>query len=393
MRVLFCSQAAHTGGGVEAWLETLSAELAACGWDVVTALAKGRFHDPARYAARHRVLNPIEIDGTRGLRELRILELLRAFERVRPDVIIPVNLADALDAAALWKSRGAKTRLAVCVHGQSADRIEQLARVAPFIDLAVSVSRRVTDQLFDLIGERERVRHIPMGVPPPLTPPLPRERIRNVAYIGRLDRGEKRVGDAVPMIRALAEHGIAFHFAGSGPDEEWLRREAPTAIFHGAVDRNELYATIYPSIDAIVIFSESETGPIVAWEAMAHGVIPVVSDYVGRAEENVIRDGETGIVFPVGDPIAGAQAIVRANVLSLHTSLPEAYTLASFGKQWCDALDLVTRLPARLGDHLPSMVSPGLLARLGLGLEATARVRRLLGRSFTHRDPGSEWPH
>ena len=50
-------------------------------------------------------------------------------------------------------------------------------------------------------------------------------------------------------------------------------------------------------MDALVVFSEAEAGPIVAWEAMIHGVVPIVSDFIGRAEENVIRD----VVFPVGD--------------------------------------------------------------------------------------------
>jgi len=79
MRVLFCSQAAHTGGGVEAWLEALTTALESRGVDVVTALAKGRFHDPRRYASRHRVANPIEVDGSLGFREIRIANLLRIF--------------------------------------------------------------------------------------------------------------------------------------------------------------------------------------------------------------------------------------------------------------------------------------------------------------------------
>jgi glycosyltransferase involved in cell wall biosynthesis len=409
MRILFCSQAAHMGGGVETWMEALTDALAGCGWDVVTALARGRFHDPERYAARHRVANPIAIDGTRGLREVRILELLRTFERVQPDVILPVHLADAITAAALWKTRGGRARLALCIHGQDDDRIDQVRALAPFVDLAVSVSRRVAERLVPIVGERARVRHIPTGVPAPLVPPVPRERIRHLAYVGRLDRDEKRVGDAIALLRALRGVDVVLHFAGEGPAEEWMREElreeieSGRAIFHGRLAREELYRTFYPRIDALVVFSRAETGQIVLWEAMTHGVVPVISDYIGRREENVVHDGVNGIVFPAGEPEAAARALRavmdsdRVTALSRNAiaQLPAAYTLAGFRDAWCDALARCTAMPLRKGSarDLPPLISPGFLAKLGLGLETTARLRILAGRRFVHHEPGSEWPH
>ena len=398
MRILFCSQAAHTGGGVETWLETLSAALAARGWDVVTGLAKGRFHDPVRYAARHRVIEPVAIDGTSGLREDRILALRRLFERVRPDVILPVNLADALYAAAYWK----RARVAVCVHGQGEDRLDQVRDCAPFIDLAASVSRRVASRLCEII-EPDRVRHIPMGADPPVRDTPPRDRLRQIAYVGRLD-SDKRVRDLIPLIRSLHDLDVKFHIVGAGPDEAHLRdalRDDRRVVFHGDVPHEELYASIYPEIDAILVFSEAETGPIVAWEAMIHGVVPVVSDYAGRSEEDVIRHGETGLVFPVGD-IARAAAHIRAAAGALRdlsqrarAHLPDAYTRAAFEQSWHEALLACLEMPPKRGTarDLPPLVSPGFIARLGFGLETTSRLRRLFGRRYEHGDPGSEWPH
>lgn len=395
MRVLFCSQAAHTGGGVEAWMEALTAALESRGVEVHTALAKGQFHDPDRYAARHRVAKPTTIDGTAGLRELRIANLMKVFEAVKPDVIIPVNLADALFAAALWKTRGATARIAVCVHGQGEDRIEQVRGAAPFVDLAVSVARRVATRLESVI-EPARVRHIPTGVPPPVEAPRTGEQLRHMAYVGRLDHRDKRVLDAIELARALAGSGITIHFAGSGPDETRLHDAIRAAVFHGELSRQELYASLYPSVDAIVVFSEAEAGPIVAWEAMIHGVVPLVSDYLGRAEENVIRDGDTGIVFPIGDMKAAAEKILplaapgalAALSERARRKLPAAYTLAQFEQSWHDALADCIRMPPRIGTRadLPPLVSPGRLAR-------APWLRHLLGLHFEHRDPGSEWPH
>ena len=395
MRVLFCSQAAHIGGGVETWMETLTAALERRGAEVFTVLARGRFHDPERYAARHRVAHPIPVDGARGFRELRIANLLRAFERTMPDIIIPVHLADALLAAALWKMRGATVRIAVCVHGQADDRIEQVRGAAAFIDLAVSVAKRQATRLASII-EPSRVRHIPTGVPPPLAPRRTRDRLRHIAYVGRLDHRDKRVLDAIELSRALAGSGITFHFAGSGPDETRLREALPGAVFHGDLPRHELYAALYPAVDALVVFSEAETGPIVAWEAMIHGVVPIVSDYAGRAEEDVIRDSDTGIVFPIGDVRAAAEKILPlaapGALASLsdrvRSKLPAAYTLAHFETSWDDALTDCMRMARRAGKRaeLPPLVSPGRLAR-------TPWLRRLLRLRFEHGDPGSEWPH
>jgi glycosyltransferase involved in cell wall biosynthesis len=376
-------------------MEALTAELEARGVEVHTALAKGRFHDPVRYAARHRVARPVEVDGSRGFREARIRSLIGVFERVAPDVIVPVNLADALLAAAVWKMRGAAARLAVCIHGQGEDRIEQVRAAAPFVDLAASVARRAAMRLQSVV-EPARVRHIPTGVPPPLAPPAARDRLRKMIYVGRLDNRDKRVLDAIALARALEGSGIELAFAGGGPDEPRLREAIPGATFFGDVSRQTLYQSIYPDADALVIFSEAEAGPIVAWEAMIHGVVPLVSDYAGRAEENVIRDGETGVVFPVGDMRAAAAKIAplaRPGALAAlstraRTELPPAYTLAKFGESWKEALDACLAMPARRGtrDTLPALVSPGRLARVPW-------LRTLLGLRFEHGDPGSEWPH
>jgi glycosyltransferase involved in cell wall biosynthesis len=389
VRVLFCSQAAHTGGGVEAWMETLTSALESRGVEVFTALAKGRFHDPARYAAHHRVANPIAVDGGSGFREVRTANLLDVFDRVRPDVIIPVNLADALFAAAYGKTRGAQWRIAVCIHGQGDDRLDQVRSVAAFVDLAVSVAKRVAMRLEDIVPN---VRHIPTGVPPPAVAPRARDHIAKIGYIGRLDQTEKRVLDLIALASELPE--VEIHVVGSGAEERRLREALPRATFHGAMSRDALYAKIYPLLDAIVIFSEAEAGPIVAWEAMVNGAIPIVSDYLGRAEENVIRDGETGIVFPVGDLVTAASKIRAVAALSPR-EIPEAYTLAAFERSWLEALTACIASPRRRGDasSLPSLVSPGRLASLGLSVKTMARLRRLTRGVYLHDNPGSEWPH
>jgi glycosyltransferase involved in cell wall biosynthesis len=405
MRILFCSPAARVGGGVELWMESLTQELESREVEVVTALARGKFHDPVRYAAYHRVSNPIPVDGESGFREVRIANLLRVFRRVDPDVILPANLSDAILAAAYAKTRGARSRLAVCLHGQSEEQLSFVNRLAPFIDLATSVSKRMAMATREAMADKGRVRHLPTGVRPPLNGFAARPALRDIAYVGRLDNREKRVLDAVPLIRNLRGGGVTFHFAGAGVDESKLRDRlrGEAVVFHGSLTHEELYRDLYPNVDGLVIFSEAEGGPIVAWEAMAHGVVPIVSDYVGRTEEDVIRNGETGVVFPVGDMAAAADAIRRFTTpgtllrLSRRTreELPAAYTHRHFVESWHQALSDCIAMPARCGAAaaLPPLVSAGRLARLGLSVTAMARLRSLVGTMYSHADSGSEWPH
>jgi len=64
----------------------------------------------------------------------------------------------------------------------------------------------------------------------------------------------------------------------------------------------------YASFDLLVSASRKEGLPIAILEAMAGG-LPLVATAVGDVF-NVVRDGETGILLPTGDPGALASAIV-----------------------------------------------------------------------------------
>jgi glycosyltransferase involved in cell wall biosynthesis len=393
---------------VEFWLDALSEALERNGWDVRVALAAGKFHDPAWYLEKHPLSNPIALEGTRGLREGRFLKLLEVFEETAPDIIFPVSLADALYAAAEWKRRGAKTRIVTCTHGQDLGQIRDLERCAPHIDRATTVSNRIAAVLECIPGLAGRVSHIPTGVREPSSPPRVRTALRSIAYVGRLHHAEKRAGDLIPLVQMMKGTGTTLHVAGSGPDEQRIASELAqeiaqgSVVMHGSISPERLYEEIYPNIDALVVFSEKEGGPIVAWEAMVHGVVPVVSDFIGRKEEGILRDGATALVFPVGDVAAAAAALRRlSDPVLLQTlsagvmaGLPDDYRVAGFERNWCGALSDVLAAPATCSDQrVGRAVSPGWIARLNLGERASFVLRSILGRPFDYQDPGSEWPH
>ena len=105
---------------------------------------------------------------------------------------------------------------------------------------------------------------------------------------------------------------------GGGPQEDSLRRQAnefgiaDKVVFAGRV-RHEHIAAYYDVIDVLVYprcrnrLTELVT-PLKPLEAMARGRLVVASDVGGHRE--LIRDDETGVLFPAGDPAALARAVL-----------------------------------------------------------------------------------
>ena len=147
--------------------------------------------------------------------------------------------------------------------------------------------------------------------------------------------------------------------------------------------------------------SPSETGPLAAWEAMASGVALVSSRFAGIGLEGALRDGQTCLVFPVGDAEAAAAAIARLVDPVLRRSLAKAgyelvkerYSRDASVNAWDAALRRIVdqrALPAC--QAFAPVKSAGRLDRyLGAGTAET--LRRLLGLRFRHTEPGGEWPH
>jgi len=155
----------------------------------------------------------------------------------------------------------------------------------------------------------------------------------------------------------------------------------------------------------LMITSSWETGPIVAWEAMAAGLVVVSSRYVGSGAEGALKDGQTALLFSVGDCEAAASAIARLLDSNLRTSLTNSalemvhhrYSEAASLAAWLKVLSLSLELPplplnypefARFAATVPSGRFD-----IMLGVTNAEYLRRFLGLNFRHLSAGSEWPH
>jgi glycosyltransferase involved in cell wall biosynthesis len=125
-------------------------------------------------------------------------------------------------------------------------------------------------------------------------------------YAGRLDP-EKGVD---VLLRAFEQIPGKLVVAGSGTEEENLRRLAPDGvIFVGPTSRDEL-VRLYKEADVLVLPSRSEPWGMVLNEAAAAGLPLVATDEVGAAHD-LIEHGVNGFRVPADDVDALAEALRR----------------------------------------------------------------------------------
>jgi glycosyltransferase involved in cell wall biosynthesis len=184
----------------------------------------------------------------------------------------------------------------------------------------VAVSEEVRQRLLEAGVHHQRIRIIRNGIDlRPFTVergPDPddwsQDRPAVVGMVARLsaEKGVDLFLHAAAQVAGTMPHA-RFVVVGDGPDREQLEalidqlRLRPYVSMLGR--RNDMPAQ-YASFDLLVSSSRKEGLPIAILEAMASG-LPVVATTVGDVL-NVVRNGETGILLPTGDPGALASAIV-----------------------------------------------------------------------------------
>jgi len=415
-RLLICTRSHVPEGGADRIIADLCRHLPAHGWEVKLGLTQGaKFNDADHYlSVLGKDLPAIRIDGRLGTRTARVAALRAAIRDIRPDVVLSMRVFDAYEAALLEKqARPDAPRLAVGIRSFEPPYLTDLCLYRGSVDLCVTSGELLADLAVQACGiERDRVFSIGGGVHPPLQQASARtsSAALSLLHAGRLDDGQKRIGDLPPLLDALDFRGVNFHLniAGSGPAESVLReRLAPRiasgqVVFHGWVPRQVLYLTLYPQADVFLHLAGWEGMTIAPREAMAHGVVPVISRFLGVRREGQFIDGITALTFPVGDVEAAADCVQRLQYEpGLLTRLSGAAAQSQQGRYsfdgaiaaWVAALDRCLEKP-RLNAVVPIIVdrNEGRMRRFGISDAWQSRLRRWLHRPAQHFSPGSEWP-
>lgn len=400
-------------GGVERIIESLARGLPAHGFRVTVGLAKGaRWHQPERFRREYPGLDTVELDGTSGTRAGRLRGLKKALDWTRPDIVLIARLFDAYEAVSELKMLGDPVRLAVTIQAYEADYIWDLATYGAFVDGCVTSGKLIAASVRHHTPlSAESIVNIPGGVRSPLhvtqrEPSLP---IR-LGYVGRLDLRQKRVLDLPRVLAGLRDLQVAFtcRIAGAGDAEPQLRdalaehRLSAQVSFDGWKTLEELYGVVYPSLDVLLHFAEWEGITIAPREAMAHGVVPVISRFLGLRTEGHFRHGENSLTFRVGEIREAIAHVKRLSEdielwrqLSARARQSEGGVWSEVGalKAWAASLARCLERPSARSNTLPklSFAPSGRLARW-FGEGAADRLRILRGRRSTAHEPGSEWP-
>lgn len=153
----------------------------------------------------------------------------------------------------------------------------------------------------------------------------------------------KGIEVAIQAMTQLREHPVRLRIVGEGSaDYEKSLRDLVTSLgvqhrvtFAGALPVTQLDAE-YAAADLFVLPSWYEAFGIVLVQAMAAGLPCVASDVGGIP--SVVRDGETGLLFPAGDSGALAAAMRQLADESLRRRFGEQ------GRTEAQRFDLQTRL-------------------------------------------------
>ena len=413
-KLLICSPSFSLRGGVETIIGDLCRELPRYGWQPLLALGKGAtFNNVEAYQAAHPELPWIEIDGTKGTRPSRLEALAKLIEKCQPYIVISARIFDAYEAVSLLKQQPNAPRLAIMVRGYEPHYLFDARLYKENIDLCVVSGNLLAAACVNWCGlNPDRVVSIPGGIRPSKLQVRPRtagNELR-IGYVGRLAQSDKRVLDIVPFVRNLDERGLAYFLVivGEGPEEAELRERLKLqlrdgkALFVGWKQNEDLYQSVYPGLDCLISFSPAEGVTMSGREAMVHGVVPVMSQFIGLKTERQYLHEFNSLTFPVGNIEIAADNVARlATEPDLLRRLSEnaarsqhgKYTFAGAIDSWAEALDRCLEQPLMIGS-VPKLSLPadGRLTRMGLSPRAAQRVRDVLGRRQVHNDPGSEWP-
>jgi glycosyltransferase involved in cell wall biosynthesis len=208
-----------------------------------------------------------------------------------------------------------------CVGMCHADDEEQYYRplgwYEPIISKFIAVSRECNERLSERLPFRTSdIETLPYGVhiPPKLKRSYHQRPIR-LLYAGRITQLQKRVRDFVPLVDNLLRAKVPFVFdiVGAGDElaplqsEMQLRFPSDRVRFFPRVPHSEMPGW-WLGHDVFLQVSDFEGTSVSMLEAMAHGVVPVVTA-ASSGIAGVIHDRANGFVVPVGDMAAMSSVV------------------------------------------------------------------------------------
>jgi glycosyltransferase involved in cell wall biosynthesis len=412
MKILFIAPSAYLLGGVQDWLYTTVIGLRKRGHDVDVAVPNNHFHNGRNFNSHFVGLEAYFFRNNSGTNEGGVRGLEKLLRNKKADIIVGVNIGNLFEAISRI-DRNTRGKFVMSLHAIEHNYYEDIKEFKTLLD-GVIATNRLSVLLAEKIGgiDQKRIYYAPYGVEQDESGST--RRLHHlpliIAWVGRIEQAQKRAGDIKGILENLDQLGLNYklEIAGDGPEKDQLIAEISTWIemgrveFHGLIEKGCL-GLFYKRCHVLLITSEWETGPIVAWEAISSGLAVVTSNYIGsKAEETLIND-KTALTFNVGDTQAAAKQINRLINEDLRQKLhlnakriiASKYSTEASLNAWESAFQAVKNsedLIEYTEKKVKIRTRPAGRLEKYLGLEGSEFIRSLLPRR-TARNAGDEWPH
>jgi len=248
-------------------------------------------------------------------------------------------------------------RRIMIVHSAQPGTYGPAAALRPYVHATVGVSPRVRDDLVRRWGfSADRTFAVLNGVDVDefvaadrvVTGPL------RLIYLGRVEERQKGVFWLPAIMERLKDLDVTLTVAGDGPDLEALRDRCQyfddRVTFTGGLSRDRVPETL-AAHDVLLMPSRWEGLGLSLVEAMAAGCVPVVSRLRGVTEV-VVRQGEDGLLFPVGDVRQAALHVRelaedderrRRMAIQARRTVAERFDLGTMAESYLEIMRLIAK--------------------------------------------------
>jgi glycosyltransferase involved in cell wall biosynthesis len=293
-------------GGVETFIKLLADYFQSQGHkvDLIETLTRGRWSETFE-AEGYRVVRVLPDSFHSHIHHARrVSQILRNY-----DAII---LNDAPYAQAVLGLLPERAVAIPVLHMFLTSMVRNAASNSNNWDALSAVSPAVRDSVVQYGVDGRRVFCIPNGIK--VSEQWPKKEYDflqgntlHIVYVGAINHTQKGVLYLPGILREALTRGAKIHFEviGKGADMEELRksfgRDCPQAVItlHGSLPNHEAMKILSQS-DVLIMPSHFEGLPLVLLEAMARGVVPVVSRLTG-CTDFVVEDGTNGYFVEPGD--------------------------------------------------------------------------------------------
>ena len=301
-------------GGVTTWTIQMADMLAAKGRRVNLLKHKHPYAKPFTCSGKV-VVHEVGGGSPYHVRRHYVDEYVKSYGALTPTVFVPNGSPGCYAAcAALLNEKSADIRIIAMAHSDEEEVYELLEYYEPIIHCFIAVSIEIADKLYTrLPPERKNdvwVRPCPVDIPKLLKREYTCEgRPLRIVYAGRLQEFQKRFSDVLRVAERLIKEKSNFildvYGDASEEDMKHYHKQLTSLsvslsnriIFHGAIEHLDMLK-VWSWADICLMTSAYEGTSISMLEAMAHGVVPVVTRVSGIRETVT---NETGFARDVGD--------------------------------------------------------------------------------------------